>query len=371
MVRKASVPAGSTKEETLTGTVGFLNMAADWTEATGVARVNRDYYHPGPLRLVREKATELSEGPVGKLCPLPPSNRDPLAYAAEFFDGEGAMGAFGVLHNRLADLVIHILLIASLLAAKLLQFATGRVRALALQIATAVGKGAARFLDSFARVDRAVAIGEDIDHSEVATEHALHIPRFSFLDITGTKKIPLALDEGEVRLSLLVLEKILLARSTHELDSLAAGDGPDGDFRGGEFPSQYPRIIGDRTGRAERALGLPVEFVGVTDLGFGAHHHLGTEGEEPSGLMVASAVNVVLAEDSMPPGPIREPIAESIGLLHSLAEGLRLLFCWTKLYLSSQLHDTTIPYQGLSVKLIQGPLPPRTEVRGIRGGRFR
>jgi hypothetical protein len=73
-------------------------------------------------------------GPVGVSRPLAPTNRGPVADAAEVLDGDPATGVFGDGHDTLRDDVVGVALVAGLLALQELELALRRSGAPALAV---------------------------------------------------------------------------------------------------------------------------------------------------------------------------------------------------------------------------------------------
>ena len=78
-----------------------------------VARIDRDHGHARPQRLVLDKAAQLAERPTRQpIARFPAPSPDPLPDARQFLDGNPACGAFGGVHDALADAVVDVLVSA-------------------------------------------------------------------------------------------------------------------------------------------------------------------------------------------------------------------------------------------------------------------
>ena len=74
--------------------IGFLGMSALIAPLAGEARINSDQRYASALRLVIEERPQLCEAPSVQCSLLALPCLYPSAYAVEFFDGDGAAGAF-------------------------------------------------------------------------------------------------------------------------------------------------------------------------------------------------------------------------------------------------------------------------------------
>src|SRR5216683_7170749 len=144
-----------------------IDVPAGKARLRRVAGIDQRNWHPDGRGLVLHEGAQLSECPVGVARSLPPSNRDALANALELFQSDSASGVFGGAHQRLADAVVRVSLEARLLPAQRLEFAFGRARLAALQIAPAVGESAPLLFDARARIDGGIRVGGDVNNTQV------------------------------------------------------------------------------------------------------------------------------------------------------------------------------------------------------------
>src|SRR5687767_8775041 len=104
----------STVEVGLIRSVAFIAKPTDRTGSGCVARVNVDHAHTGKLCLIADKRSQLIECPgmaPGTLwVPLLASNRDSLPYPVQVFKRECLTLRARLLHQRLADAVVCVLL---------------------------------------------------------------------------------------------------------------------------------------------------------------------------------------------------------------------------------------------------------------------
>ena len=107
VIGKSRVSADNAGELALRRTIRFINLTATGASARSVARVHRHHLDADLLRLVTDKTAQLEERPAMPLRPLRLANRYPFTNAAQIFQGDAAVGVFGLLHNAFADVVVH------------------------------------------------------------------------------------------------------------------------------------------------------------------------------------------------------------------------------------------------------------------------
>ena len=90
----------------MSGTVSFIDIGTKGTFTGGIARVNLLDRHTGKLPLVFDKAMQLEESPAMEIVSLALAKPYPFADALKVFKGDASTGAFSVLYDLFADLVI-------------------------------------------------------------------------------------------------------------------------------------------------------------------------------------------------------------------------------------------------------------------------
>ena len=88
------VPASLAQKLVASLAISFLGMSALIAPLAGEARINSDQRYASALRLVIEERPQLCEAPSVQCSLLALPCLYPSAYAVEFFDGDGAAGAF-------------------------------------------------------------------------------------------------------------------------------------------------------------------------------------------------------------------------------------------------------------------------------------
>jgi hypothetical protein len=94
---------------------------------------------PMSFALYSIKVRSWEERPTVQCCSLWSPSSYPVAYAAQFFQGDTATGAFGLSNNGLTDIVVGPLGKALFFAGQLAQAATRRLCAFGLQFAAQAG----------------------------------------------------------------------------------------------------------------------------------------------------------------------------------------------------------------------------------------
>jgi hypothetical protein len=118
--------------------VTTFRMSTRTTALAGVCRIAQLDPHTGQLRLVADKRSQLTEGPIAVSRSLPwPANPYPRSDAAQIFKRNHPLRAFGFGKKPLADGVIGIFLKAPLATLEVVQAALGRFGSDLLQCLTA------------------------------------------------------------------------------------------------------------------------------------------------------------------------------------------------------------------------------------------
>src|SRR5262245_29244722 len=100
-----------TTEFSLTFAVASVVVPAGTAALAGVGWSHKPDWHSGSLGLIAHKRPQLREGPIVVSCSLLwPFNPRPLRNAAQVFQRNRPLRAFGFSNQPLADLVVGILL---------------------------------------------------------------------------------------------------------------------------------------------------------------------------------------------------------------------------------------------------------------------
>jgi len=349
VVCEASEPARPTEKFGLRFSVGLFDVPARRAFSAGVSRVDEGHRNTRKPGLVRDERMELKERPVRQACPLALPSRYPFANAFEIFEGNTATGALSVRHECLADLVVDVLLIASLFAADLQQLACGRPRALALKIAPAMGGLATVLFDGGPRVDIPIAIGRDVDNSEVHTEHVRGLDQLGIVDLANSRQIEYAADKEKIGFPLASREQRTLALSAGKRHDLTPIDSPDRDAIIG-FETQDAVVVGNSSQQTKSFSGLSVEFVGVGNLFDALHDDLGCEPRTSAHGVVYKFVQSVLPENFLVPCGRTDFGANSVSVFECTPKNCVLLPSRLELEIDNEPHIFSLHFNNRFVK---------------------
>lgn len=140
----------------------------------------------------------------------------------------------------------------------------------------------------------------------------------------------------KVGFSLACLDELLLSLSGQEGDLHPPVYSPDGDMIG--IVTQDPIIIGNGPMKLKLSLALPVKLISIGNLGYTTNDYLGRKWEALPHIMVGKLMKIELAKGLTIPGYPGNVIAGSIGLLHSLKEGLGLIRQRLKFNIRNKFH---------------------------------
>lgn len=322
--------------------IRFLAMAASRASAACVARVNGNHFDASNSRFVFNELPKLSKRPVGVSCALRLLNSCPLADASEFFDGNSSIRALSRVDQSFADDVIHVFLIAGLLAANLFDFAMRRTSPDLLQFLSSFGMALAVCLNLRAAVALTVAIGSNLNDAEVNAKRILNLLRRRFLNIAHGQEKVIAFVVNKVGFALSRFKQLLLPLAALIRNLLATVHRPDGDKLLFGSPGQNPIVKRERAKRLELAAAVSVELVGVGHFRNRSDYDLRRQIKSLSNVGVNQFVQVVLLERLSIPSNHADSVTGSVCFFKSSLEGLGLFFRRIQLDLRYQLHGYSI-----------------------------
>jgi len=167
------------KERRLGLPIGLLTMPTGGAGATGSPRVYQMYRRACPCGLVAEELAQLEEGPgmplvaMFAMFAMFASNRCSLSNPGQVFESECLARSDGVLYQGLADTVRHVLLETALPSGVPAQAALGVLRVDLVQSLTARMVARARLLDHGAAKRLTLAVGRQIDDTQVYAQHTV------------------------------------------------------------------------------------------------------------------------------------------------------------------------------------------------------
>lgn len=148
--------------------------------------------------------------------------------------------------------------------------------------------------------------------------------------------------KGKIAFPLLEGEKAALVIAADERQFKSPDNRPYADLAFVRVPSQDAVVVGNRSIGLERALNLPVQFVGVCDFGVAPNNHLRGEVKDSAGGCIRPFVERVLPKRLMLPRPLADTVAGGIGAGKRLFEGFGLRFGDDQFHLCGKFHGMVI-----------------------------
>jgi hypothetical protein len=362
-VRILSMTARKAREYIPGLAVGFLDMAAYTALPRSVPRIDiadRDTCTPG---LVVDLLLKVCKSPRVQDTSLRSASPDPRADTFEILDGNSSSGAFSRSDDLLRNAVIHVTGEAALLDAPLAKQPLRTLGSVPLKFGTESVGSCSQAIEMRAGKVVAVACRRDIDHPRIDSEPARDFLLLYVGNIDRDEKIKPPISKHEVRLTSVMDEKLTLMVSTGEGDSLSSRKRPD--VGGLSAPRKDAGIIRDRAERPKASSGLPVELVGVRDLGDATYEDLSREVREGSSRVVVSElVEVELLERLGFPRFSRKPVTSLVSTTDRRGQQLRLFGRRLKLNLHRKFHVLANVSKDYST-LERRAVPPRPEGRGF------
>lgn len=235
-----------TTEHRLRTAVCLFAVAADRTRAAGVARIYRHNRDACSLRLVADELPQLSKGPIAVSCPLLwPSSPRPLANMRQLFQRDRPLRAFSLCNEPLSDAVVRVLLKPSLPTRKTAQPLFGRPCTDRLECRSTMGVPFPFAIDLRTRMDIAVAIGREIDATQVYPDHSLYLLRIRIRHVAHRQQIehPFVVDQIAFASAVRQQRALMLAQTVG--DVLPPCNRPDRHRAFVGVPGQVAVIKGD------------------------------------------------------------------------------------------------------------------------------
>jgi hypothetical protein len=327
-------------------------MAAFGALATGVPGIDNDHRDAVHDRLVLDIGTQLREGPVVQCGPLAATGRYPVTDSLEVLKGNGAAGAFRLLHNAFTDAVVHVLLITTLFTGKFAKRALRCARFLSLKIASPVVVGLTLFLYGGPGMSFAVAVEGEIGNSKINAKNTIGVDFLGIRNITDAGNVPLIPDKHQIHFAFPMLQEFSLPVSTDERDDFSAIEEPN-RYRVIAFEAKYAAVVrlsGVTAKLSDRARSS--YFIGVGDLRDTAHGDLGWESEIFASLLVYQLLQRELLNCIGLMPSLADPITRLIAFPQRYAEHPRLFGCWFQLDIGDQFHVVKYREVGIPCQLL-------------------
>ena len=337
--------------------VALIAMSTPATRATGISRVNFDKRDTSEAALVLEKTFEFVKRPASQVITRRFFNPYPLGDARQVFNGNPKTVVFSGGNNGLAYNVVRVLGKTGFLARKFSQLPLRAFRTALLQALAKSAVLTAHPLDLCATVGRAEGVRSEFGNSEVNTQIALNIFGRWLRYFACCQQVELSAGIHKVGLALLKAEPLELTRSRREKHFLPAFECPDGHAKGAEFPLEDTGIVGNRAVWPKGALGVLIQLVRVSDLGFNTNSHLACQPVLFPDGVVGQFVKAELPKRLSIPRYLRHVVRRLIRPFKGFKEHPMLFKTRKKLDLRRQFHTPILP-------IFQGVEQVETDLRG-------
>ena len=255
--------------------------------ARRVAGIDANNRHPGADSFVADKATQLPVTPIPKPSPLVAApSRNPCADALQVFQGNPASGAFSVSDDSLRYAMVYVFLKPRLFASQFAKPSLGSLGAESLQAATALLVPLAALLDSLATVDGAVAIGCQVDDSQVNAKPIFRVEGFGFRHVARCGEEPLASNEAKISLPLTVGQQAALVLTNDNRENHTAFDCPNADSRVVLYETENTLVVSLGAVKPKHGSNRPVDLEGIRNLNDGQHGSLRRQTEPGAHVVV-------------------------------------------------------------------------------------
>jgi hypothetical protein len=333
--------------------VAFGYMPASRTAPAGVSGIHeldRDAVKPA---LVSDFGLQIRKRPGVQDAPLSLGSPYPTTDALEVFKSYPAAGAFGLGANLFRNYVVLMMYEAGFTPSEALQNPLGRTSAFGLK---ALPLPPTSFPDAGdllgLTVSSAIRIRSNIDEAQVYPQPILTRRGFRLGEADRDKQVKRTIPENQVRFASVAKEHLELPLPTDEGNTQSTGQTPNAYDRLGQVPRKQSGVIGKRAQGTKLSLYLPVQFIGVNDLGIGANNHLRCELRKcfPAGV-VNQSVQGNLRKGLGSPSPLRNPVAGGILRNQGLFEDRGLCGVSQQLHLDRKSHaPVLLHYSEMSIR---------------------
>jgi len=340
--------------------IALVDVPAGRAGARGVTGINRNHRHACQPCLVLDKGPELEERPAMQRGSLSATNRYPIADTAQVFESDPASGVLRGSHDALANRVVGVGGKTALFARQLLEAASRRLCALALQPGAQAAVAVADVVHGAAAVPHSVAVGGDVDNTQVHAQEVVNLLGGRLVHFADLMQVELATAVDQICLALHKRQQSKLALARDERDGLPPADRPDAHGLLGQLPSQDALVVGDAAVRVKHALPLAIELVGVRNLRQQADGHLSGQLVSLAHSVVAGVVQIVLAKGLGLPGDFAHVVRRCVRRFQRAAQQFGLPWFGLELDLSNQFHSAQHSTIVLKVQNLKGEsrLPP-------------
>ena len=323
-------------------TIGLRNRATLRAGARAIAGVNEFDQYPCALGFILDKEPQLAECPRVLLPPLALPNRDSGPDTAQIFQSNTPASVFSLCNNTLGNYVIDMDSKASFLFGPLLEKARASLRPLCLKLTPEFSVAFSETIDLVPGVGLPVRVGSDINDTQVNAKEPRRVIGGRFLDLAHLVKVEITVAINKVGFATAVFKKLGLLTSGSKSNLQPAATRPDRYL--GSLPGEDALIVGNAPMPIKCPRGLPVELVGIGNLGQHPNHYLSRESKSTSDVIVEKVVEVILAKSLCFPGMGADIVGSIVYTLQCLQQRLALLFSRYQFNLRYHFHKFVIAY---------------------------
>lgn len=331
----------------------LINTTTFRASTGSISRINQDHWNASPLRFVANLLLKIMKRPAMQHRSLLASNRYPVAYPTQIFEGNSAMSALCNLYELLTDTVVYIVGETFFLTRQTLEQSLGSLRAFLLQLGSQAAMAIANAFDVAARVEIPVTVYGDIGNTKVNTQHVFHVNRLGFFDVANSEQVKRLVDVDQIGFALLVAKQFKLSFGSDEGDRQTPCNRPDGHLLSGDSPVQDAIIVGNPAIRLKGALRLLIQFVSIGYLRDTTNNHLCSQIEVHAHSRIQQLVQFELSKHLSIPRLLTDVVTSSIRPFQCL-EQIRMLFgCGEQFHLCCEFHTQSIAQTNLTFNIVK------------------
>ena len=347
-IRKASEAAAGAGERSLRRSVLLVDITTRGTRPAGISGVHENHFYPRYPGFVGDKLSQLIKCPRGEFASLRLTSPDPFTDASQILHGNSAPCAFSLSNQPLGNGMVHVASKVPFLRLALLEEPSGCLGPLLLESGPKFSVSLPQAVQMPAGEGFSIGIDGNVDDPQVNSQEVLRISRRGLIHFTDGIQKETAIVVDEIGLSLAGLEEFPLPISGLEGNFSPPAYSPNGHIV--RVVAQDAVIVGNRASWAERSPDLAVQFVGIGYLGDTSYNDLSRKKKLFPHVLVGELVKPELSEGLTIQCYLRDVITGSIGLLHSLKEGLGLFWRRLKFDVGHKFHGLSLTLFSLFVK---------------------
>ena len=334
----------------------------------GMLGVNELHQHTNQLGFVDDKPPKLVESPRPVSTPFGFPNRCPLADALQVLKGYQAVGVFSLRHEPFADVVIGVPSKTGFPARQFSKMSFSRFSSLLLERGLEPVSSLPYLVNLLPRVELPIAVNGEVDNTEVYSDNASRVIRSRLWGIHDHRQVEGIISQDKVSLPDDSIYPRLLVSAYPDGDNLPPFESKDRYFIKPLEGQDAVVINHSRVGLKLNQSGL----VSAVDFNHFAHAPYRRLSRKPV-MLTQVAIDKVMQLHTGScvslKGKIRDIVAGFVKTLHSIKQGLVLLWRRGKFYHQGLLH--IIDYSSLlDICQERGytPIPPTSEEMGFLGG---